>query len=80
VSCVASCAFSFSVYLCTLKVGSMITKILNDGVLFRQTDSFIKDSSLMAYDAVYLGEWFPTFRRFIVPSSSGVKQESFLPA
>jgi hypothetical protein len=29
-----------------------------------------EDSSLLEYNAVLVGEWFPTFRRNVEPSSS----------
>ena len=30
-----------------------------------------EDSGLLGSDTVSLGQWFPTFRRFVMPSSSG---------
>jgi hypothetical protein len=36
----------------------------------------LENSGLLGHDVMSLGEWFPSFQRDIVPSSSGFKHSS----
>ena len=49
---------------------SLLTDILQSKISVSES-CFAEDSGLVGYDAVSLGEQFPTFRRNLVPSYSG---------
>lgn len=64
----------FNIFLCLpgyVSLHSSVTLFLNNSCPWFNQLSFIEDYSLLSYDAVLIGNLRPTFRRSLLPSSSG---------